>query len=151
MAQIVEEDESSLKLDISSKLYNNPFKSENFKKVEEKTFDDFNNKINEFDSLIDQTQSVEEKEKEKTWMDTIMDNKNWIFSAINIVGFCYGMYKFKVEKAQITQQLYENTERLKDLDLNLFRVETYTKSLLQQPRWVRKGKEFKGLEGPFRC
>ena len=90
MAQIVEEDESSLKLDISSKLYNNPFKSENFKKVEEKTFDDFNNKINEFTLLIDET-----KEVKKTWMDTIIDNKDWIFTAINVFGFCYGMHKLK--------------------------------------------------------
>jgi hypothetical protein len=142
MTQIVEEDESTseLELDNSSELQNNPFE-------EEKTFDDFNNKINEFDSLIDQ--------KEKTWMDTIIDNKDLIFTAINVFGFCYGMYKFKAEKSQITKQLYENTERLKELDLNLFRVETYTKHLLkqqQQQRWIRKGKEIKRLlDGPLRC
>ena len=65
------------------------------------------------------------------------------------------MYKFKAEKSQITKQLYENTERLKELDLNLFRVETYTKHLLkqqQQQRWIRKGKEIKRLlDGPLRC
>jgi len=150
MTQILEDDDdttSELELDTSSELHNNPFDEKKSENVEEKTFDDFNNKINEFDSLIDQTQSVEEKEK--TWMDTIIDNKDLIFTAINIVGFCYGMYKFKVEKTQITKQLCENTERLKELDLNLFRVETYTKHLLQkQNRWVRKGK---GLDGPLRC
>jgi len=129
MAQIVEEDESSLKLDISSKLYNNPFKSENFKKVEEKTFDDFNNKINEFTLLIDET-----KEVKKTWMDTIIDNKDWIFTAINVFGFCYGMHKLKKENLQITKQLYENTEKLKELDLNLFRIETYTKYLVKKKK-----------------
>jgi len=152
MTQIIEEEESTseLELDTSSEL--NPFYEktpEKVEEVEEKTFNDFNNKINEFDSIIDQAERKEEVEKEKTWMDTIIDNKNLIFTTINVFSFCYGIYKFKVEKAEITKQLYENTERLKELDLNLFRVETYTKHLLkqqQQNRWMRKG-----IKGPLRC
>ena len=54
--------------------------------------------------------------------------------------FCYGLYKFKMEKNQMNKQIYETNERLKELDLNLFRVETYTKQLLkqQQNNWLRK-------------
>ena len=140
MTQIVDEEDttSELELDTSSELYPFDEKTPN-PHVEDKTFDDFNNKINEFDSLINQTEK-EEEEKEKTWMDTLIDNKDLILTTINVVGFCYGMYKFKVEKSQITKQLYENTERLKELDLNLFRVETYTKHLLkqQQNRWAKR-------------
>lgn len=143
---IVEDDESTseLELDTSSELQqNNPFEEKDLDlEPEEKTFDDFNNKINEFDSLINQTERKEEQQEvEKTWMDTIIDNKEWIFTAINAFGFCYGMYKFKIEKGQITKQLYENTERLKELDLNLFRVETYTRHLFkvqQQNRWMKR-------------
>ena len=92
-----------------------------------------------------------EEKKEKTWMDTIIDNKEWVFTAINTIGFCYGMFQFKQVQAKITKQLFEHGEKIKELDLNLYQVETYTKHLLklqQQHNWVKKKKE---ILGPLRC
>jgi hypothetical protein len=145
---IVEEDESTseLELDTSSELQqNNPFEEKDLdlESEPEKTFDDFNNKINEFDSLIDQAERKEDKQVEKTWMDTIIDNKCLIFTTINVLSFCYGAFKFsslKKQHVQLSKELLENIERTKELDLNLFRVEHYTKYLLkqQQNKWVKR-------------
>ena len=135
------EDESSTEVElISTSGLLNPFQEKDV------TLKDFNNRISEFNSFMNK----KEEKKEKTWMDTIIDNKEWIFTAINTIGFCYGMFQFKQEQAKITKQLFEYGEKIKELDLNLFQVETYTKKLLnlqQQHKWVRKGIE----QGPLRC
>lgn len=140
---IVVEDESTseLEIDTSSELQqDNPFEKElTAEPLEQKTFDDFNNTINEFDSLIDQGKV----EEEKTWMDTIIDNKYLVFTTLNVLGICYGTYKFSLLKKQqvdLSKQLLENIERTKELDLNLFKVETYTKYLFkqQQNRWTKR-------------
>ena len=135
------EDESSTEVElISTSGLLNPFQEKDV------TLKDFNNRISEFNSFMNK----KEEKKEKTWMDTIIDNKEWIFTAINTIGFCYGMFQFKQEQVKITKQLFEYGEKIKELDLNLFQVETYTKKLLnlqQQHKWVRKGIE----QGPLRC
>ena len=157
---IIEEDESStLELELDTSSVNNPFKEEKHLYLEsesEKTFDDFNNKINEFDSLIDQVEkkkdassgitelTPEQQEVEKTWMDTIIDNKYLIFTTINVLSFCYGAFKFsslKKQQIQLSKKLLENIERTKELDLNLFRIEHYTKYLFQQQhrnKWMKR-------------
>lgn len=129
----IEDDDSSTEevdLTSTSRLLN-PFHEKDV------TLKDFNDRMSEFNSLIDKKVEVEEK----TWMDTIIDNKELVFTAINVFGFCYGMFQFKQERVKITKQLFENTEKIKELDLNLFRVETYTKHLLklqQQHKWVKR-------------
>ena len=158
---IVEEYESTSELELytSSELQqNNPFEEKHLdlESEPEKTFDDFNNKINEFDSLIDQVEkkedassgitelTLEQQEVEKTWMDTIIDNKYLIFTTLNVLGLCYGTFKFSLLKKQqvdISKQLLENIERTKELDLNLFRIEHYTKYLFQQQhrnKWMKR-------------
>lgn len=159
MTQIIVEDESTseLELDTSSELQqNNPFEEKHLdlESEPEKTFDDFNNKINEFDSLIDQVEKKKDassgiteltpEQQEKTWMDTIIDNKYLIFTTINVLSFCYGAFKFsslKKQQTQLSKKLLENIERTKELDLNLFRIEHYTKYLFQQQhrnKWMKR-------------
>ena len=138
----IEDESTEVELTSSSDLLNrNPFHEKNI------TLKDFNERISEFNSFMDK----KEEKKEKTWMDTIIDNKEWVFTAINTIGFCYGMFQFKQVQAKITKQLFEHGEKIKELDLNLYQVETYTKHLLklqQQHNWVKKKKE---ILGPLRC
>ena len=138
----IEDESTEVELTSSSDLLNrNPFHEKNV------TLKDFNERISEFNSFMDK----KEEKKEKTWMDTIIDNKEWVFTAINTIGFCYGMFQFKQVQAKITKQLFEHGEKIKELDLNLYQVETYTKHLLklqQQHNWVKKKKE---ILGPLRC
>jgi hypothetical protein len=126
----IEDESTEVELTSSSDLLNrNPFHEKNV------TLKDFNERISEFNSF----------------MDTIIDNKEWVFTAINTIGFCYGMFQFKQVQAKITKQLFEHGEKIKELDLNLYQVETYTKHLLklqQQHNWVKKKKE---ILGPLRC
>lgn len=138
--EVEDEEESSTEIELTSTsglFNNNPFEEKDV------TLKDFNNRISEFNSFMNK----KEEKKEKTWMDTIIDNKEWIFTAINTIGFCYGMFQFKQEQAKITKQLFEHGKQIKELDLNLFQVETYTKKLLnlqQQHKWVRR-------KAPLRC
>ena len=139
--EVEDEDESSTEVELTSTSgLLNQFQEKDV------TLKDFNDRMSEFNSFMDK----KEEKKEKTWMDTIIDNKEWIFTAINTIGFCYGMFQFKQEQAKITKKIFEYGEKIKELDLNLFQVETYTKQLLnlqQQHKWVKKGI----IEGPFRC
>ncbi len=126
----IEDEESSVEIELTSSSTLNPFHEK------DATLKDFNDRMSEFNSFMDKKEI-----EEKTWMDTIIDNKEWVFTAINVFGFCYGMFQFKQEQVKITKQLFENTEKIKELDLNLFRVETYTKHLLklqQQHNWVKR-------------
>jgi hypothetical protein len=170
MTQIVQEESQSSELEYEDDSHTspseilNPYDEDSPEETDdfkiEKTLDDFHDKIDEFDTIVEkkvhfdklknqiylykpENKIVEEKEEEvKSWMDTIIDNKSLIFTTINVLSVCYGVVKFstlKKQQIQLSKDLFENVERVKELDLNLFRIEEYTKYLLkQQNKWVKK-------------
>jgi hypothetical protein len=125
----------------------------------EKTIEDFNEKIEEFASLVDRKVTFNEKlnqihyyeqekkieEVKKSWMDTIIDNKNYIFTAINVLSLCYGMYKItsiNKQHTELTKQISANLDRTKEFELKFHVVEEVTKHLYQEEqkiKWLRKG------------
>jgi hypothetical protein len=102
-----------------------------------------------FDEKLNQIHYYETEKKieevKKSWMDTIIDNTNYIFTAINVLSLCYGMYKItsiNKQHIELTKQISANLDRTKELELKFHVVEGVTKHLYQEEqkiKWLRKG------------
>merc|ERR1712098_4132 len=67
--------------------------------------------------------------------ETIVENKEWIFGALGLCWAAYNVYQFvTLQRTQVrlSQQLNDAVERVKELDLNLERIEQFTKAQIKR-------------------
>lgn len=95
--------------------------------------------VSDSDMELDNEENKENQKNQKgcDLKETIAENKEWIFGALGLCWAAYSVYQFvTLQRTQVnlSRQLNDAVERVKELDLNLERMEQFTKAQMNRNR-----------------